>query len=70
MTTRIKALIYKSSASILRLAPLSALVLTNVCFSHAVAQDNHAHAPTPQQYKAADPQGYAGPLIQIVPEPA
>ena len=66
MTTRIKTLITKSSASILRLAPLSALVLMNVCLSRALAQDGHSHAPTGRQYKAADPQGDAGALIKIV----
>src|SRR6266567_3350964 len=67
MTTRIKTLIRKSNTSILRLAPLSALVLMNVCPSRALAQDGHSHAPTPQQYKAAvDPQSNAGALIKIV----
>ena len=66
MTTRIKTLITKSSTSILRLAPLSALVLMNVCLSRALAQDGHSHAPTGRQYKAADPQGDAGALIKIV----
>ncbi|MBZ5624897.1 MAG: hypothetical protein LAQ69_40275 [Acidobacteriia bacterium] len=67
MTTRIKTLIHKSNTSILRLALLSALVLTSVCPSRALAQDGHSHTPTPQQNEMTpDQQSGADTLLKIV----
>ena len=67
MTTRIKTLIRKSNTSILRLAPLSALVLMNVCPSRALAQDGHSHAPTPQKRQMTQAQrSNEGALLKIV----
>ena len=43
-----------------------ALALTNVCPSHALAQDGHAHKTTQQSQKAADEQSDPGALLKIV----
>ena len=59
MSIRIKNLIHKPNASILRSALLSALVLTNV----ALAQDGHSHTATAQ---TAEQQNQANALVKIV----
>jgi hypothetical protein len=59
MSIRIKNLINKSNASILRSALVSALVLTNV----ALAQDGHSHTATGQ---TTEQQNQANALVKIV----
>ena len=67
MTTQIKTLIHKSNRSILRLALPSALILMNLCYSRALAQDGHSHTPTPQKnQKASRQQNNAGALLKVV----
>src|ERR1700687_3316322 len=63
MSIRIKTLIYKSSTSMLRSALLSALVLTNVCTSHVLAQDSHSHTATAQ---TTEQQNQAHAHVKIV----
>ena len=64
MTTRIKNLIHKSNRTILRLAPLGALILMNVGPSRALAQDGHSHTPTAKRREATTEQ--QGALLKIV----
>jgi len=67
MTTRIKTLIDKSNAAILRLALPGALVLANICSSHALAQNNHAHTPAAKKHETTPgQQSDAGALLKIV----
>jgi len=63
--TRIKTFSSKS----LRPALMGALVLMNVCASHALAEESHSHTPTPEQFEATrGQQSNAGALLKIVRE--
>jgi len=65
MTTRIKTLV-QTSGGILRLVPLSALILTNVCGSPALAQVDHTHAMAKQQEDTLSQTTKANALIKVV----
>lgn len=57
----------KSNKSILHLGLLSALVLTNVCASSALAQDVHSHPQTTNQpVTTVEQQSNADTLLQVV----
>ena len=65
MTTLIKTLV-QTSGGILRLVPLSALILTNVCGSPALAQADHTHAMAKQQEDTLSQTTKANALIKVV----
>jgi hypothetical protein len=57
---------HKSTASIARLALASALVMTIVCGSRAVAQDSHSHSGAQQEEMTAEQQSKANALVKVV----
>src|SRR4029079_9558676 len=65
MTTLIKTLV-QTSGGILRLVPLSALILTNVCGSPALANTDHTQAMAKQQEDALSQTTKANALIKVV----